>query len=219
MADPKAMSLEALCEEVAQVWAEDADLGIVGRLSAQYPEHADELRSFAMYLLEDTYGSDIPPKVMVRSAARTLASIETEGKDILREQATRPALGRQEELVVTYGSILHLLCAYIEDPPDMIVHTLNLTGKFLRGISECERIPRAAATAFVERAVGMYTVLKEHRDEMLAVLLQPQGSVSLASARGARPTVRLCYADVVRRSGLSPEETAFWLSLDDEEAR
>jgi hypothetical protein len=223
MADPNAMRLEALCEEVARVWEEEADLTIVGSLSAQYPEYAEELRAFAAYLLEDTYVEDddrvdVPPEVMVRSASRTQALLETEGREILREQASKPPPTSPDPLVVKHGSIWELLCDYIEDPPESIIRTLNLTGRFLRGISECKRIPYAAASALVDRTVGLYSVLQEHRDEMAAVLLQPKGSVSLASARGARPTERLCYADVVRRSGLSPEEVEFWLSLDDEEA-
>lgn len=218
MADPNAMRLETLCEEIARVWEDEADLAIVGRLSAQYPEYADELRAFAAYLLEDTYGAEIPPEVMARSAARTRALLETEARDILREQAAKPAPETWEGVAVKHGSILDLLCHYIEDPPGSIVRTLNVTGRFLQGISECGRIPRAAAVAFVDRAVGLYAVLEEHKDEMLAVLLRPKGSLSLASARGTRPAERLCYAEIVRGTGLSPEETAFWLSFDDEEA-
>lgn len=219
MADLDAKRLEALCEEVARVWAEEADLRVVGELAALHPEYAADLRDFAAYLLEDTYGGNVPEEVMRRSVERTRELVNTEGRRILREKAGSIYGARRGEQPVAYGSILDLLCGYIDEPPDAIVGKLRVTGRFLRGLGECAQIPERAVQAFAARAVAVYAALTEHVGEMQEVLRNPRRTGALASARAARPPERLCYADIVRRSGLPAEEVEFWIALDDEEAR
>ena len=210
-----ASRLEALCAEVERVWEEEADLSVVGMLSDRNPEYADELRAFAAYLLEATFGADIPADLMERSAARTEELVSSEGRKIVERHASRIP-GVAPPIAVGGGTVLEVLRNGTGLRAGAIAQALGVTISFLKGLNACAQVPAQAAQAFAERVTRAFAEFPIRAEDVIHALLHPTRALEFASSKTERSGESPCYADVVTRSGLSEDETTFWLQYDED---
>jgi len=82
-------TLDDLLAATERAWIDRHDAGVVDRLAAEHPEHAEELYTFFSGLVFGDDESSVPHEVARQAAERTRAWLDDEGFERAREAAHR----------------------------------------------------------------------------------------------------------------------------------
>jgi len=82
-------TLDDLLAATERAWIDRHDAGVVDRLAAEHPEHAEELYTFFSGLVFGDGESSVPEEVARQAAERTRAWLDDEGFERAREAALR----------------------------------------------------------------------------------------------------------------------------------